>query len=312
MHAPHSTLNWQPDPYQPTGSRVTLQEFVCHSTHHGLRIILEQDAKAILEVDGVPAGITQGFDNAAALGSLYLQHGCRILADARGDARYRLDADGSGFAVVEGESVAMLLGNTHSTRQLAHAPGAIAALMAAQQLISSPLQPAFLDHRAIFVHVAPGSWHGLLCAGDIARHRLSFTATVADHGALLFSYQLARSMEGSLYSIYRLATGSYLAEVRSRHEASTIGSFDTPAAAIAWCTLVNAARHAGPGVALLHHEPADHFQSPDGAFRALRAAGGQVALFDAAGTPVGNFPTLALAASFATLARASCSPPATA
>jgi len=309
MAPTEKTILWTPDLHLP--ARGALQEFVGHEREAALRIDLQIDQRAQLEVNDRVIAETEGFANAAALAELYTRDYEILLSDnliekklVPGQGRYyRICREEAAYKVYADPDPAAFVYEPEKLDTKASCNTLVEAIGAASTDAGRPLRPAFSNHREIYEGLNQTGPAGLAVAIWTSRWQMPFVAVLEEQELAPLSLAVAKGLDGSYYTIFRLVSGAFLTEVRSRHEAEEIGRFNSLLEARAYCDLFNAARSSSKWVSFSHAITEDTPSRKDNYVLAKEAAGFPLYLAEPEEVLLGGFPHARLAEAYATVHR---------
>lgn len=223
-----------------------------------MRVILHIDQRARVEVNDRIVAETTGFRNATALAELYTRSRELLLVEERHRHTSKPEscryyhiglAPGAYEVCASGDPVAFV----HDAEQLGplgRFDTLTRAIDAARADAGTPLIPAFSDQEETFDGLGQHGSDGLIVAVWTSRWRTPFVTILEEDEYTPLFLAVSKARDGAYYTIYRLADGRYLSEIRSHHLAERIGAPDRLNAAVAACDLFNAARQSGDWIAL--------------------------------------------------------------
>ncbi|MDH3582012.1 MAG: hypothetical protein OEM91_15485, partial [Hyphomicrobiales bacterium] len=154
---------------------------------------------------------------------------------------------------------------TETLQQVTSAPTLVAAVEKAFTHTSDDLEPAFYDQRGIYEGLGQQGAPAIVVAIWTSRWQTPFMQVLREDEFAPISLAISRGSDGAYYVIYKLVSHEHLTELRSQHEAETIGKFASMQTARAYCDLFNAARHSREWVSV-HVPSAKGSRIPDGAY----------------------------------------------
>lgn len=300
---------WTPDLRLP--ARGTLQEFVGHEREAALRIDLQIDQRAQLEVNDRVVAETEGFRNAAALAELYTRDYEVLLSDDRSAKRlvpgqgryYRICRQDGAYKVYADLDPAVFVYEPEKLDPKASRNTLVEAIEAASIDASRPLRPAFANHLEIYEGLNQTGPAGLVVSIWVSRWHMPFVSVLEEQEFAPLSLVVAKGLDGSYYTIYRLVAGSFLTELRSHHQAEEIGRFTSPPEARAYCELFNAARNSSDWVSFSHAVTEDAPGRKDNYLLAKEGRDFALYLAEPEKTLLGRFGVARLAEAYATVHR---------
>lgn len=301
--------SWEPDLRLP--ARGSLQEFVSHDRKATLRIILERDEHARVEVnDRIVAG-TIGFQNAAALAELYTRSHEILLveqagagAKGTGEPRYYhiRSADGV-YEVCSGSDLVAFVYEAERFSPMKRSERLAEAVDFALADSKDSLALAFSDQQEILKGLGTRGAAAIFVAAWVSRWSISFFNILQEDEFTPLSLTVSKAPDGAFYTIYRLANRAFLAELRSHHEAEKIGTFADLETARAYCDLFNAGRHSTSWISFTSTAEKEK-QSQEGTYLLSEDADGfRLRLTAQPEISLGYFPSVRLAESYATAHR---------
>lgn len=256
MAASQSILSWAPDLRLP--ARASLQEFVSQDKKATLRVALFLDQRAQVEVNDRVVAETRGFRNATALAELYTRSREILLVeerherDAGPDKRryYHARVAQGAFEVCSSTDPVAFVHEAAQVGLVGRSDKLTGVVEMAHADAGKPLVPAFAVQEETYRGLGQQGNSGLVVAIWTSRWRTPFVRLLEEDEFTPLFLTVAKASDGACYSIYRLADGYYLSEVRSHHEAEKMGTFGSLEAAVASCDLFNAARHSKEWISL--------------------------------------------------------------
>jgi hypothetical protein len=274
-------------------------------------VVLYVDQRAQVEVNDRIVAETTGFRNATALAEIYTRSREILLVEERHKRDIKPDkrryyharlVDGA-FEVCSGTDAVAFVDEAEQFGLLGRSNQVTDAIEMARADAGKPLVPAFSDQEETYHGLGQLGTNALVVAIWTSRLRTPFVKILEEDELTPLFLTVSKAPDGAYYTIYRLADGRYLSEVRSHHEADKIGAFNSLETAVANSDLFNAARHSREWISLSKiattrkgSEEGTYFLVEEKDGHHLRTGGADAA-------SLGRFPTVRIAEAYATAHR---------
>lgn len=300
-------LEWTPDLELPGHSRT--QEFISQQGDLFLRVRMAGDTHAEIEVNDHRIAEAGGFAAATALAEIYTRDrdlllAARSAADEVSEPYYHLTPGDGDYRIYRCDEPDAAPDSSPRYHLLASAASIGAALTKAVAQAQARLLPVFADQREIYQGLAQDGVDGLVVAAWVARRRVPLVRLLDEDEYTPLYLAYGKGVDGLCFSIYRLVSREYLAEIRSHHGAEEIGKFPTLGEARAYCQLFHAAQHSADRVRF-PKTPGDAKTSNDGQYTLVGGGEGyRLSTCGAVEVALGRFATIRQAEAYATVRRA--------